>query len=549
MSRKRCGQKGWARLWFVTAVASGLGCNVLFGINQYGGDTGSGAAGSGGGSTSQGGSAGNAGGGGSAGNAGGSGSAGSTGSAGSGGMNCEPLPEDCDTANDEACNGPDDCGTFSAKLATGDADPQFAFGIAVNAAGNPIVVGGFRGTINLGCAPSTNVNDGTDIFVARLTPTAPTLGCAWATVLGQAGAQVASTVVIDQSGNPTIAGTHNGGVPQCGLLDAGSPRTYVASLSDPSEGACAWARELGNPGMEAGLAVDADKDGDVFVASNFTDSFTVSGCPSLTSSGSADISVLKLTKTGVCQWNDRFGDSLLQAVSDAAVDMNGDVIVTGRFAGTLTDTQCAELQSDEPTNVGGTDIFLMKLDGSDGSCRWIRRFGDDTNNHGGISVATDSIGNIILVSHFENTVDFGGGPMVSAFSQSSDTAIAKFYPDGSYAHQIFLAGETQQVDVTVDSKTSNIVIVGSFKGSLTFEKTPILSAGGGDIFVAKLDPDLKLIWSKRVGDMQDQAATGVTVDGAGSIYLTGHFNGTIDFGDGAINSAGGNDVFVAKLSK
>ncbi|MCC6559422.1 MAG: hypothetical protein IT372_41410, partial [Polyangiaceae bacterium] len=73
------------------------------------------------------------------------------------------------------------------------------------------------------------------------------------------------------------------------------------------------------------------------------------------------------------------------------------------------------------------------------------------------------------------------------------------------------------------------------------------SAGGDDLFVAKLDGSGNHVWSKRFGDAADQAARGVSVAGAGVVVMTGGFHGAVDFGGGALQSAGGEDAFVAKL--
>jgi hypothetical protein len=59
---------------------------------------------------------------------------------------------------------------------------------------------------------------------------------------------------------------------------------------------------------------------------------------------------------------------------------------------------------------------------------------------------------------------------------------------------------------------------------------------------------LHYLWSKRFGDTGYQNATATAVDGAGNVLLTGNFVGTVDFGGGPLSSAGGYDIFVAKLS-
>ena len=60
---------------------------------------------------------------------------------------------------------------------------------------------------------------------------------------------------------------------------------------------------------------------------------------------------------------------------------------------------------------------------------------------------------------------------------------------------------------------------------------------------------MKHLWSKRFGDGDDQHARSVAVDASGNVIVTGYFYGTIDFGGGALTSAGGGDIFVAKFDR
>jgi hypothetical protein len=75
----------------------------------------------------------------------------------------------------------------------------------------------------------------------------------------------------------------------------------------------------------------------------------------------------------------------------------------------------------------------------------------------------------------------------------------------------------------------------------------VTSAGGADIFVTKLDAAGDLLWKKTTGDGTDQQLYAMAVDAAGDIVVAGDFTGTIDFGAGALTSAGAADVYVAKL--
>lgn len=102
----------------------------------------------------------------------------------------------------------------------------------------------------------------------------------------------------------------------------------------------------------------------------------------------------------------------------------------------------------------------------------------------------------------------------------------------------------QDVATTPDG---NLVAVGRFGGTIDFGDGPMASTGNYDIFIVKLDPLGKPIWTKRFGDASAQTASAVAVDGAGAIYVGGNINGSVDFGDGVKTSAGSSDAFLAKF--
>ncbi len=61
--------------------------------------------------------------------------------------------------------------------------------------------------------------------------------------------------------------------------------------------------------------------------------------------------------------------------------------------------------------------------------------------------------------------------------------------------------------------------------------------------------EMKPLWSKRFGDGSGQGAAAVAVDASGNVIITGLFEGTVDFGRGALTSAGNGDIFVAKFGR
>jgi hypothetical protein len=92
-----------------------------------------------------------------------------------------------------------------------------------------------------------------------------------------------------------------------------------------------------------------------------------------------------------------------------------------------------------------------------------------------------------------------------------------------------------------------VMVVGYFNGVLDFDGSILISSGGDDMFVAKLDPGGKHVWSGRFGDELDQYATSVAASPPGNLYVGGHIGGKVNLGGGIIESNGSFDAFLARF--
>ncbi len=103
--------------------------------------------------------------------------------------------------------------------------------------------------------------------------------------------------------------------------------------------------------------------------------------------------------------------------------------------------------------------------------------------------------------------------------------------------------------------TSNVYTTGYFLGTADFNPgagtANLTATGQSDIFISKLDASGNFLWAKRIGGNSWDDASGISIDGTGNIYVTGHFSGTVDFDPGAgttnLTSAGAYDIFICKL--
>jgi len=250
----------------------------------------------------------------------------------------------------------------------------------------------------------------------------------------------------------------------------------------------------------------------------------------------------------------RIGGTSLDYATGSAVDVAGNLYVTGYFAGTVDFDPSAG--SDPHSSAGHFDIYVTRQN-ADGSYGWTRTFGGtDADYAQGVTV--DSLGDIYVTGNFYGSVDFDPTAAVDNHTSAGnyDAYITKLYSDGRYGWTRTIGGSSIDygMGITVDS-FNNIYTTGFFAGSIDFDPTTGVdnrsSGAGYDAFITKLLPDGSYGWSEIIGGNGNNYGYAIAIDAADNIYLSGQFSGLVDFDNGPglakHTSNGGFDVFVTKL--
>ena len=391
----------------------------------------------------------------------------------------------------------------------------------------------------------------------------------WARSIGGGGADVGHSVAADASGNLYITGIFGGTVdfdPGPELFDLVSVADYydmyVAKFD--KDGNFVWARNMGGAEFDVAYSIAVDASGNVYTTGIFrgiADFDPGVGIASLISAGGQDIFVSKLDSNGNYVWAKSIGGLNSETPRAIAVDSNGNVYSTGAFLGTADFDPGAGLAN--LTSAGDTDIYISKLD-SNGSYVWAKRIGGAGAVYGDYSndLAVDSSGNVYTTGSFDGTVDFnpGAGTANLISAGDDDIFISKLDTNGNFVWaKAMSGGSVEEGNAIALDPGGNIYLTGLFFGTVDFDPgagtANLTSAGGSDVFIARLDNNGGFLWAKSVGatDATDYLDSGrdIAVDSSGYVYSTGHFAGSTDFdpGPGTTNltSTGGVDIFISKL--
>jgi chitodextrinase len=430
-------------------------------------------------------------------------------------------------------------GAWSRRL--GGTDYDLGYAVAVDAAGDVVVGGSFRGTVDLGGGPLTSAGSD-DVFLVKYSPAGTHL---WSKRFGGNGSDVAKAVAVDSGGNVAIAGRFSATIDLGGgaLTSAGGDDIFVA-VYDPA-GNPLWSRRFGGPAGDQGQGVAFDRSGNVILTGYFNGSADFGGGALNAYFGAGDIDsfLAKFSPQGTHLWSENFLNDGQDKGAAVACDSQGNIVLGGQFTNVLN---LGGADLDSPN--GYSDAFIGKFDAS-GRHLWSRSFGGSSND-AVQGVAVDPSDDVLATGFFTASADLGGGSVSSA--GSSDVFVVKYTPAGAYLWSKRFGGTGSDMGNAVAADTDgNVVVTGSFSNTVDFGNGALTAAGTGlttDAFVVKLSPSASSLWSKRFGDTLNDAGAGVALDASGMVAVTGYFNGTVDFGYGPTASLGGSDGFLTTIA-
>ena len=303
-----------------------------------------------------------------------------------------------------------------------------------------------------------------------------------------------------------------------------------------------WAKALSGNVEEIQRGIAVDNAGNVFITGVFfgtVDFDPGPGISSITPSPyGSNAYIAKYDINGSYLWAKNIAINTSYGNNSITIDDNSDIYITGYFSGAAVDFDPGAGTANLASASGSNDIYIAKYDNS-GNYLWAKAIGSLADDRGN-EIIINNAGNILLAGNFNNMVDFDPGPgtafLTSVWSQ--DIFFASYDASGNYlwAKGIGGLGIEDVRDIAVD-KNDNIFLTGNFAGTADFDPgagyTGLISAGIGDIFIAKYDPSGNYLWAKQMGSTGIDCGTAISVDTSGSIIVTGTFNNTVDFDPGA----------------
>jgi hypothetical protein len=379
----------------------------------------------------------------------------------------------------------------------------------------------------------------------------------FAVAIGGVDADQGHDIAVDGSGNVYTTGEFGGAVdfdPGDGtaIMTADILDSVFISKFD-SAGNFVWARSIGGTGVDHRLSdshLALDVAGNVYLSGRFWGAIDFDPGPGveLLTGEPFDTFILKLDSAGSFVWARHIhGERHVEARSIAA-DFLGNSYITGEFEEVVDfdpGPEVAELGSPDMKS-----MFVLKLDAA-GNYVWAKAIGErivqPVYSYG---IAVDDAGSVYTTGRFNQTVDFDPGPgVVNLTSDRAGSAfVCKLDWEGELVWAVPMIGflGSWGFDIAADG-SGNVFMTGNTEHTVEPNVDSV-----HDILVQKLDFTGQRMWLHKIGEASArQRGHGIATDESGNAYITGFFEGTVDFdpgpGENILTSRGKEDIFISKL--
>lgn len=169
--------------------------------------------------------------------------------------------------------------------------------------------------------------------------------------------------------------------------------------------------------------------------------------------------------------------------------------------------------------------------------QWARSGGSGSSESVG-GVAVDDAGYVYVIATFSDSLNLGDTTLRAA--GSSDVALVCYNPGGTlqWGRSFGGNGADRGNGIAVDPSNNDILITGSFSVTASFGSQGLNSSGGQDLFVARVTRAGTVTWARGGGGSGADEGLAIAVDGNGRCAVAGSFQNSATFSGTGLSGTG-----------
>lgn len=388
--------------------------------------------------------------------------------------------------------------------------------LTIDKSGNKYIIGNFENTIDLGNNNIITSKGSYDGFIGKYDSKGI---CQWGVKVGGVNSDNIGGIYVESNGNFYITGSFISEA-RFGDLQIKAPvksyqsvTLFVAKYN--TSGDPIWVKTSKNMSSDAGYAITSDNNGNVFITGNFEGQLNFDG-KTINSTGKNDIFVIKVNKTGSCDWIKNYGDKN-ENTANTIFYNKGKIVIGGN-------------SQIEPTGYIG---YLAQISPETGSTIWTKTIGAEKGDVEKITVDNSS-SNYVVTGSIESSNSYKDG--YNLFVNKVSITDGK-----DIWMKRFQSNQSKGKDIVCDA-SDNVFVTGSFIDSLRLDQIFLNSVTSDEIFLLKMNSSGKATWAKNYGHNKNDVGCKLLFQNT-ELLLAGEFTTNIEFSK-TVLSGGENTIFT-----
>jgi hypothetical protein len=238
-----------------------------------------------------------------------------------------------------------------------------------------------------------------------------------------------------------------------------------------------------------------------------------------------------------------FVDPGYTAIGPGGEDLSGSVVLQGSLDSNVTGLFELVYKVTDPVGAGEASVtrFLQVTEGN--SSVVVKSLNSlDPSDAIGILPAT---GSTLVWGRGKNGVQSSGSStsqsFVSSIDETGNSIRAEFFES--------LSGQDVSIEDCISTADGNFLLAGKYQGNLLFSEYRFSAKGERNVFIVKLDPSFKLLWSKTLACSSELGVLRLSQFKDGSFLLGGSFAGSLTTEIGTYSSVAEKDLFVSRFDE
>ena len=289
-----------------------------------------------------------------------------------------------------------------------------------------------------------------------------------------------------------------------------------------------------NPGVGIDVAVDPFNDS--YTCGQIVGANNQIGTSVISSNGLQDVVVQKYASNGALLWVNHFGGAGSDYSSKIVFDGVNAVWVVGHFQQTMTVGAFTLVSS------GGSDVFIVKLDASNGAILMAKKGGGSTNDYA-MDACIGPNGHLFFSGNYNGAFVFPGANINS--SGNGHAFLLELDLTGNPVQSFGITGGVSIWTHTVD--VNGNIYIGGFSTSTNIGfNGSAQSMNGQNHFIAKFDA--MGVFQSNSLSLFNGEIYGLSADSTGSIYFTGNFDSQASFGPISLVNGANDNALLVKIN-